>query len=261
MDQTRIVDYADARNMMVDGQVRPNKVTDSRVLEAMRRLPRERFVPPILAPLAYSDEDIRLPGGRALMEPMVIARLMQAAALHAGERVLVVAAGSGYGAALAAACGAEVTALEEDEALLAMARAVLPEVAPGVAVVAGRLADGWNAAAPYDVVLIEGGVDAVPDPAPGRALAEGGDLSRAHRAGGDRRAGAGPAGALVPETVRLRGSGAAAVPDHAGLRVLRGAARARARARKIMAQPAGLCEKTGLCPSLRLPRGRAVAAF
>jgi protein-L-isoaspartate(D-aspartate) O-methyltransferase len=163
MDQTRIVDYADARNMMVDGQVRPNKVTDSRVLEAMRRLPRERFVPPILAPLAYSDEDIRLPGGRALMEPMVIARLMQAAALHAGERVLVVAAGSGYGAALAAACGAEVTALEEDEALLAMARAVLPEVAPGVAVAAGRLADGWNAAAPYDVVLIEGGVDAVPE--------------------------------------------------------------------------------------------------
>ena len=98
--------FTQARNHMVDGQVRPNKVVDARVIGAMRRLPRERFVPPELAGLAYIDEDVKFGNGRALVEPMVIARLVQLARVRPGDRALVVGAGAGYGAALIAACGA-----------------------------------------------------------------------------------------------------------------------------------------------------------
>ena len=165
MDQassTQLADYASARDHMVDGQVRPNKVIDPRIIRAMRNIPRERFVPPHLASLAYVDEDVPLDRGRALMEPMVIARLVQLARVREGDRVLVVGAGPGYGAALLAACGGQVTALEEDEALLAIARRTLPEFAPGAALVAGPLASGRAAGAPWDVILIEGAVRAVP---------------------------------------------------------------------------------------------------
>jgi protein-L-isoaspartate(D-aspartate) O-methyltransferase len=157
-----VIDYADARNMMVDGQVRPNRVYDARILGAMRQLPRERFIPAGLAARAYADEEVPLPDGRALLEPMVIARLVQLLAIRDGERVLVVGCGPGYGAALLAACGARVTALEEDRALVSLARAVMPEFAPSVDVVAGKLTEGWSAAAPYDAILIEGAVAHVP---------------------------------------------------------------------------------------------------
>lgn len=170
------VDYAAARALMVDGQVRPNKVNDPRIIAAMRDLPRERFVPPARAPLAYSDEDVPLGGGRYLIEPMVIGRMVQIAAIQAGDRVLVVGAGSGYGAALLAACGAVVTALEQDPALLAVARAVLPGLAPTVSVVEGMLAEGWKAGAPYDAILIEGAVPEIPAALPGQLRAEGGRL-------------------------------------------------------------------------------------
>ena len=109
---TEPFDFADARNRMVDSQVRPNKVTDPRVLSAMRELPRERFLPARLRPRAYVDEDVPLGGGRVLMEPLVIARLVQLAAPSAGERALVVGAGVGYGSAVLARCGVRVTALE-----------------------------------------------------------------------------------------------------------------------------------------------------
>jgi protein-L-isoaspartate(D-aspartate) O-methyltransferase len=154
--------FADARRMMVDSQVRPNRVTDPRILAAMRRLPRERFLPPEAAALAYADEDVRLGNGRYLMEPMVLARLLQAAMLREQERVLVVGAGTGYGAAVLAACGCRVVALEDDPALLAIASAVLPEQAPGVALVSGPLGAGWPSHAPYDLILIEGAVPDVP---------------------------------------------------------------------------------------------------
>jgi len=179
MDQplpTPVQDFAQARDHMVDGQVRPNKVIDPRVIRAMRSLPRERFLPPHLASLAYADEDVPLPRGRALMEPMVIARLVQSARVRDGDRVLVVGAGPGYGAALMAACGGQVTALEEDEALLATARAVLPSVAPGVAIVAGPLLAGQAAGAPWDVIMIEGAVRAIPDGIALQLRADGGRL-------------------------------------------------------------------------------------
>ncbi len=160
-------DFATARAMMVDCQIRPNKVSDPRIIAAMRRLPREAFVPAAAASRAYADEDVPLGGGRYLMEPMVIARMVQAAAVRPGDRALVVAAGTGYGAALLAECGAEVTALEPDEALLAIARPALAAAAPpgatlAVTLVARPLANGWNANAPYDVILVEGAAEQLP---------------------------------------------------------------------------------------------------
>jgi protein-L-isoaspartate(D-aspartate) O-methyltransferase len=149
---------------MVDGQIRPNRVNDPRLLRAMRTLPREQFLPAHLAALAYVDEDIPLGHGRVMLEPMVIARLLQAAAPRSGERALVVGAGTGYGAALLARCGAEVTALEDDGELAALARTALAAWAPAVRLASGPLAEGWAAGAPYDVILIEGAVPAVPAP-------------------------------------------------------------------------------------------------
>src|SRR5690242_11705344 len=153
--------FAQARQHMVDSQVRPNKVTDTRILAAMRQLPRERFLPPHLAALAYADEDVPLGKGRVLMEPMVISRLVQLAMPQEGQRALVIAAGTGYGAALLAACGCRVTALEDDPALLAIARPALTEEAPGISLVSGPPTAGWPQGAPYDGILIEGGVHAV----------------------------------------------------------------------------------------------------
>ncbi len=112
--------------------------------------------------LAYSDHDIPLGNGRFLMEPMVFARLLQAASLRENEQVLVVGAGTGYGAAVLAACGCRVTALEEDPALLAIAGSVLPSLAPGVNLVSGPLAVGWPSHGPYDLILIEGAVSEIP---------------------------------------------------------------------------------------------------
>lgn len=174
MAQT-VIDFEFARNMMVDGQVRPNKVGDRRILDAMRVLPREHFVPATAIPLAYSDEDVPLGRGRFLTEPMVIARLVQITNPRRGERALVVAAGSGYASCLLALCGVHVTALEEDRDLLAMARALLPQHAPGADLVEGPLADGWPAAAPYDIILVDGAVPEVP-PALVPQLAPGGRL-------------------------------------------------------------------------------------
>ena len=156
------LDFADARIRMVDSQVRPNKVTDPRILAAMRRIRRERFLPAALAARAYGDQDVPLGDGRVLSEPMTIARLIQLAGPVVGENALVVAAGTGYGAAVLAGCGVRVIALEEVPALLGLARTALASEAPGVILVSGRLAAGWADGAPYDLILIEGAVREIP---------------------------------------------------------------------------------------------------
>ncbi len=171
------MDYADARRHMVDSQLRPNKVTDPRLLDAMRSLPREEFLPPALRARAYTDQDVALPGSRAMLQPMTLGRLLQTAAARPDDRALVVCAGTGYGAAVLARIGARVTALEEDPALAALARQALAAHLPAGAVrlEAGRCAEGFAAAAPYDVILIEGEVPAVPEALTAQ-LAEGGRL-------------------------------------------------------------------------------------
>jgi len=154
--------FAEARACMVNSQVRPNRVNDPRIIAAMRRIPRERFLPEAARHLAYVDEDVPLGNGRFLIEPMVFARMLQAAALRAQERVLVIAAGAGYGAAVLDACGGTVFALEEDPDLIRLAHAVLPAEAPGVTLVTGPLAAGCPNEGPFDLILIEGAVPEVP---------------------------------------------------------------------------------------------------
>ena len=199
-------------------------MTDPRITGAMRRLPRERFLPAGLAALAYADEDVPLGNGRVLMQPMAIARLVQLAAPMPGERALVVAAGVGYGAALLAACGPRVTALEEDPALLALARHALTEVAPDVSVVSGPLSAGWPAGAPYDVILLEGAVQEIPPALAQQLRNDGGRLVTvvcSRRPDQPGRAGGGdgrrPAGAA---DVRLPDASAAVAAAGAGLRFL-----------------------------------------
>ena len=166
--------FTEARECMVNSQIRPNKVSDPRILSAMRHIPRERFLPGSARALAYVDKDIPLGNGRYMMEPMVLARLLQAALLQENERVLVVGAGPGKGAAVLASSGCRVTALEEDPLLIALARAVLPTAAPAVTLVTGTLNKGWPGNAPYDVILIEGAAPEIPSALAGQLHRETG---------------------------------------------------------------------------------------
>ena len=165
------LDFMTARRFMVDGQVRPNKVTDPRLLEALRTLPRERFLTESAAPLAYADEDVPLGNGRVLLAPMLLARLAQAILDTAdpasgGGKALVVNAGPGYGAAVLSACGFSVTACEDDPALYARSRLTLAALAPRVTVLEAGPADLPRG--PFDVILIEGGFEVLPDAIPAR---------------------------------------------------------------------------------------------
>ena len=172
-------DFAAARRMMVDGQVRTSDVTDQRIIAAMLDLPRERFVPARNAALAYLDIDIPVGEGtppRRLLKPMVLAKLIQSAEIAPQDRVLDVAGGTGYSAALLARLARDVVALEDDAALAAQARHNLR--ANGVTnaeAVSGPLVDGWLAGAPYDVILVNGAAEAIPDRLL-RQLGEGGRL-------------------------------------------------------------------------------------
>src|SRR5215471_8341764 len=155
--------YEAARTHMIDSQLRPNKVTDERLLDAIAETHRELFLPEHLRAIAYIDEDLPLGGGRYLMEPMVAARLLQAAAIERTDTVLIVGAGTGYEAALAAFLARSVVALEEDPDLAQRARAALVEhVIASVSVVEGPLREGYRPRAPFDVILFGGAVAEVP---------------------------------------------------------------------------------------------------
>jgi protein-L-isoaspartate(D-aspartate) O-methyltransferase len=152
-----------ARGHMIDSQIRPNKVTDERVLNAFANLGREFFVPDHLRRVAYIDEDLPLGGGRYLMEPMVAARLLQAAAVERTDSALIVGAGTGYEAALAGFLARNVIAVEEDPELARRARAALVEHAiVSVSIVEGPLREGYRPRGPYDVILFGGAVAEVP---------------------------------------------------------------------------------------------------
>jgi protein-L-isoaspartate(D-aspartate) O-methyltransferase len=169
-----MTDFAAARRNMVDGQVRTADVTDLRIQAAMQDVPRERFVPPQAASLAYLDLDLAVGGGRRLLKPMVLSKLIQAAGIAPTDRVLDVGCATGYAAMVLARMAAEVVALEEDEDLARAARTALAGQSR-VTVVKGPLADGWVAGAPYDVILLEGATDFSPQ-ALCRQLNNGGRL-------------------------------------------------------------------------------------
>lgn len=169
-------DNALARRMMVDGQVRTADVHDPELIAAMLEVPRERFVPPVLAEQAYVDGEIDLGNGRAMLAPMVFAKLVDAAQLSGGEHVLDVGCGLGYSSAVLARLASSVVALEEDGELARQAKAALAGIGASVTAVRGPLASGWPAAAPYDFMLLNGATEIVPD-ALGRQLRPGGRLA------------------------------------------------------------------------------------
>jgi len=155
--------YETARANMVESQIRPNKVTDEGVIAAFGRIRRELFLPEPLRGFAYADENLALGRGRYLMQPMVAARLLQAAMIRRSASVLVVGAGVGYEAALAAALGRGVIALESDGELARLGRSGLVDhrIAT-VSVVEAPLRQGHRARAPYDVILFGGAVTEIP---------------------------------------------------------------------------------------------------
>jgi protein-L-isoaspartate(D-aspartate) O-methyltransferase len=157
-------DSANARRLMVEGQVRTADVTDGDLLDAMLALPRERFLPPSLSDLAYLDSDIPIAKGRALLKPMVLAKLIHAARVRREDRVLDVACGTGYSSAVLARLASAVIALEEDADLVRQAKEALAAVgATQVEVVTGPLTAGWPAGSPYDVILLNGATEITPE--------------------------------------------------------------------------------------------------
>ena len=158
-------DFAQARRMMVEGQIRTNDVTELNVLAAFDEVPRERFVPERWQAIAYLDRDVPVQesGGRCLLKPMVLAKLIQVAAVGEGDRVLDVGCATGYSSAILSKLGRSVVALEEDAALAKSASQTLGSIGGGnVRVVTGKLADGWPREAPYDVILLNGSTEVAP---------------------------------------------------------------------------------------------------
>ena len=171
-----MADYATARVNMIEGQIRPNRVTDDRVLAAMAEVPRERFVPRKLRGAAYVDHGLAVAPGRYLMEPTVFARLLQAAAIGPDDVVLEIGCATGYSTAVLARLAATVVAVESDPALVKAAGDLLADLdADNAAVVKGTLEKGYARQAPYDAIVLGGAVDEVP-PAIANQLAEGGRL-------------------------------------------------------------------------------------
>lgn len=176
------------RRIMVASQLRTTAVNDPRVVAAMAEVPRERYVPADRQAIAYADIAVPLGGGRALNPPMALGKMLTELRLLPQDRALVIGAATGYSTAVVAKLAASVIALEEDEALT-------PAAPPGVRVVRGPLVEGWAEGAPYDVILIDGAVESVPEAIVAQ-LADGGRLAAAvleagvsrlsigHRAGG-----------------------------------------------------------------------------
>lgn len=171
------MDFTVARQMMVEGQIRTRDVFDINLLAAMLAIPRERFVPPSHAAVAYVDRNLPVTadGARCLLQPMVLARLLQAADVGADDHVLDLGCATGYSSALLARLAGTVVALEQDAHLAAFARGVLGGLAPEVKVVEGPLITGWPAARPYDVIFINGAAEIIP-PAVFDQLKDGGRL-------------------------------------------------------------------------------------
>jgi protein-L-isoaspartate(D-aspartate) O-methyltransferase len=169
-----MTDFAAARRNMVDGQIRTADVTDLRLLWAFQETPRERFVAAPAASLAYVDFDLPVAAGRFLVKPRLLSKMLQVAGIAGTDRVLDVGCATGYGAAVLARVAAQVTALEQDTDLARAARDGLAGQ-NNVQVVSGPLSAGWTAAAPYDVIVVEGATEVVPETLL-RQLADGGRL-------------------------------------------------------------------------------------
>jgi protein-L-isoaspartate(D-aspartate) O-methyltransferase len=165
-----MLDFAKARRMMVDSQLRTFDVNDLALLAAFDELPRERFVPPGREGLAYMDQDIPVSEvgmgaeRRYMLSPMILARMIQALEAGHGAKVLDVAPGLGYSSAVLARLGCSVIALEASEALAEEARRRLGRCGvEGVMIATGPVERGYAEAAPYEAILVNGAIEVRPD--------------------------------------------------------------------------------------------------
>ena len=158
-----MTDYASRRQMMVDTQVRPSDVTKFPIISAMLSVPREKFVPSDKVEAAYISENVELGSGRVVLEPRTFAKMLDALAFDGSELVLDVGAAFGYSSAVIAAMAEAVVAVEEDEDMAGESGELLSSVnADNVIPHVGPLVDGASDHGPYDVIIIEGGVEEVP---------------------------------------------------------------------------------------------------
>ena len=171
---------AEMRSAMIDSQLRPSKVSDARVIAAMRSVPREKFVPAALTSVAYMDRPVALNASRQLNAPLVTGLMLVHADVQLAERVLLIGAGTGYVAALLAHLGAQVVALEEDADLAAVA----PEAAKTDAIqwVVGPLNQGVADKGSYSLIIIDGAIEELPAAIIDQ-LADGGRLITARKEG------------------------------------------------------------------------------
>jgi protein-L-isoaspartate(D-aspartate) O-methyltransferase len=177
MPKTSVYDFSVARYNMVESQLRPNKVTDPRVIAAMGSIPRELFVPSTLVGVAYLDENVPLISGRSLMQPMVLARLIEALAVKETDRVLDLAPATGYSTLVLASIAKEVFGVEPDSLLHGEAENNIAKIAPRKAqILAGAPIEGCAVQAPFDAILVNGSVEFLPEILFNQ-LAEGGRLA------------------------------------------------------------------------------------
>ncbi|MGE5477233.1 MAG: protein-L-isoaspartate O-methyltransferase family protein [Bacteroidales bacterium] len=170
------MDYTTARHNMVESQIRTNRVIDPAVTAALAEIPREVFVPKPMRGFAYVDEDLDVGGGRFILEPLVLARLLIGAGIRPTDVVLNIGDATGYVTAVVSKLAQTVVALESDAEWAGRASQSLAELSiDNAAVVQGALEQGYAAQAPYDVILFSGAVTEVP-PAICRQLADGGRL-------------------------------------------------------------------------------------
>lgn len=150
-----------ARRAMIDNQLRPNDVNDPLLITAFDTVAREDFLPVDRRALAYGDRAVSLAGGRAINPALTTARLIADLAPRAGDRVLLIGAATGYAAAILARMGVAVVAVEEDAALVEHARAALAGI-DDVTLVTAPLGEGAPAHGPYDAMIVDGAVEALP---------------------------------------------------------------------------------------------------
>ncbi|CCG09538.1 protein-L-isoaspartate O-methyltransferase family protein [Pararhodospirillum photometricum] len=157
------MDTNTARVNMIKNQIQTSRVSDPLVLEALEAVPRELFVPKARRAVAYVDEDIPVGGGRSLLEPLILARMLQVAAVAPTDVVLDVGCATGYSSAVLSHMASTVVALESDPDLATKAEATLSELGRDNAVViTGPLAEGCPRQAPFNLIFINGAVPAVP---------------------------------------------------------------------------------------------------
>ena len=158
------MDYPAARHNMVENQIRVNRVTHQGIINAFGKIPREVFVPDNLATLAYVDEKLMITEGRYLLQPMVLALLLQSAKIRPDDVVLEIGCGTGYSTAILASIANTVVAIEEDEALAKQATNNMVELGvDNAAIMTSPLAEGYKKQHPYNAIVLSGSVAKVPE--------------------------------------------------------------------------------------------------